>query len=142
MRSFYFAQVIYFTNASYLELVVAVLYLGVSTALSLALVPLYGPRGAAIAMMVACVFACLAFMVLGRRWYLMPIDMSALIVMPALAALSVFAAHEIARLVSDHTLVLALDAAIFAVCGGFAIRHFGLLHLPSADVVAEGAAVR
>jgi hypothetical protein len=81
-------------------------------------------------------------MVLGRRWYLMPIDMSALIVMPALAALSVFAAHEIARLVSDHTLVLALDAAIFAVCGGFAIRHFGLLHLPSADVVAEGAAVR
>ena len=28
MRSFYFAQVIYFTNASYLELVVALLFLG------------------------------------------------------------------------------------------------------------------
>ena len=34
MRNFYFAQVIYFTNASYLELIVALLFLGVSTALS------------------------------------------------------------------------------------------------------------
>jgi hypothetical protein len=81
-------------------------------------------------------------MVLGRRWYRMPIDMSALAVMPALAVLAVFAAHEAARLVSDHALLLALDAAIFAICGGFAVRHFGLLHLPSADVVAEGATVR
>ena len=85
MRNFYFAQVIYFTTASYLELVVALLYLGVSTTLSLLLVPRYGPAGAATALMVACIVACLAFMVLGRRWYRMPVDLTALAVMPALA---------------------------------------------------------
>ena len=39
MRNFYFAQVIYFTNASYLDLVVALLFLVVSTGLSVVLVP-------------------------------------------------------------------------------------------------------
>src|SRR5579863_4762923 len=37
MRSFYFAQVIYFTNASYLDLVVSLLFLVVSTVLSVLL---------------------------------------------------------------------------------------------------------
>src|SRR5215469_15269879 len=73
LRNFYFAQVIYFTTASYLELVVAVLFLGVSTALSLLLVPQYGPHGAAFALMVASVVGCLAYMVLGRRCYRMPV---------------------------------------------------------------------
>jgi O-antigen/teichoic acid export membrane protein len=141
MRNFYFAQVIYFTNASYLELIVALLFLGVSTALSVYLVPGYGPHGAALALMVACIVACLAFMVLGRRWYRMPIDLTALAVMPSLAALFVFGAHTAAQIVPSQSLVFALDAVIFAICGGYAIRHFGLLSLPSADVVAEGATV-
>jgi len=93
MRNFYFAQVIYFTNASYLDLIVALLFLLVSTALSMILVPAYGPHGAAVALMVACIFACIAFMVLGRSWYRMPIDLTALGVMPSLAVLFVFGAH-------------------------------------------------
>ena len=130
MRNFYFAQVIYFTNASYLELVVALLYLGVSTALSVLLVPLYGPAARRPRLMVACIVACLTFMVLGRRWYRMPIDLTALAVMPALAGLFVFGAHAVAELVAAPTLVLLLiDAAIFAVCGGFAVRRFDLLEL-------------
>jgi O-antigen/teichoic acid export membrane protein len=141
MRNFYFAQVIYFTKASYLELIVALLFLGVSTALSVVMVPLYGPRGAALALMAACIFACLVFMLLGRRWYRMPIDLTALVVMPALAALFVFGAHATAELVTQRPLILFVDAAIFAICGGFAVRHFGLLNLPSADVVAESATV-
>lgn len=141
MRNFYFAQVIYFTNASYLELIVALLFLGVSTALSVVMVPLYGPRGAALALMVACIFSCVTFMLLGRRWYRMPIDLTALAVMPMLAALFVFGAHAAAELVTGRTLVLFVDAAIFAVCGGFAIRHFGLLNLPSGDVIPESATV-
>ena len=102
MRNFYFAQVIYFTNASYLDLVVALLFLVVSTALSVVLVPAYGPQGAAIALMVACIVACVAFMVLGRRWYRMPIDLTALGVMPSLAILFVFGAHMTGELLPGH----------------------------------------
>ena len=46
MRNFYFAQVIYFTHASYLDLMVSLLFVAVSTVLSLLLVPAYGPHGA------------------------------------------------------------------------------------------------
>jgi hypothetical protein len=92
-------------------------------------------------LMVACIFACVTFMLLGRRWYRMPIDLTALAVMPALAALFVFGAHAAAELVTARPLVLFVDAAIFAVCGGFAIRHFGLLNLPSGDVIPESATV-
>ncbi|MGA2893151.1 MAG: polysaccharide biosynthesis C-terminal domain-containing protein [Xanthobacteraceae bacterium] len=141
MRNFYFAQVIYFTNASYLELIVSLLFLVVSTALSVLFVPAYGPHGAAIALMVASIVACVAFMLLGRRWYRMPIDLTALGVMPSLAILFVFGAHAAAGLVSGQSLPLLFDAIIFAVCSGFAVHHFGLLSLPSVEAAAEGAAV-
>jgi O-antigen/teichoic acid export membrane protein len=141
MRNFYFAQVIYFTNASYLDLVVALLFLVVSAALSVVLVPAYGPHGAAVALMAACIFACIAFMVLGRSWYKMPIDLAALGVMPSLAILFVFGAHTTGELVPNHAFALVIDAVIFAACGGFAIRNFGLLSLPSSDVVPEAITV-
>lgn len=141
MRNFYFAQVIYFTTASYLELIVALLFLGVSTALSLLLVPHYGPPGAAFALMVASVIGCLTFMVLGRRWYRMPVDLTALAVMPTLAGLCIFAARAAAGWVHEPSLLLVVDVAVFAVCSGFAIRRFDLLSLPSADITAEGATV-
>ncbi len=137
MRNFYFAQVIYFTKASYLDLVVAVLFLVVSAALSVVLVPADGPQGAAIALMVACIVACLAFMLLGRRWYRMPIDLVALGVMPSLAVLFVFGAHMTGELIPGHSLPLVVDAGIFAVFGAYAIHHFGLLRLPSAEIVGE-----
>jgi O-antigen/teichoic acid export membrane protein len=142
LRSYYFAQVIYFTDASYLELIVALLFLVVSTALSLLLVPAYGPTGAALALTTACIFACLAFMALGRRWYRMPIDLSALALMPALAGLAVLGAHEAAQWLSGSSLIFAADAVIFAICGGFAVHRFGLLSLPAVEVAAESAAVR
>jgi len=141
MRNFYFAQVIYFTNASYLELVVASLFLIVSTAASFVLVPAYGPQGAAFALMVACIIACLAFMALGRRWYRMPIDLTALGVMPSLAILFVFGAHVTEGLVHGSSLPLIVDAAVFALFGAFAVRHFGLLTLPSVEVVGERVTV-
>jgi hypothetical protein len=76
-------------------------------------------------------------MVLGRSWYRMPIDLAALGVMPSLAILFVFGAHTTGELVPDQATALVIDAVIFAACGGFAIRHFGLLNLPSTDVVPE-----
>jgi O-antigen/teichoic acid export membrane protein len=139
MRSFYFAQVIYFTKASYLDLIVSLLFLLVSTALSVLLVPLDGPFGAALALMMACIVACIAFMILGRRWFRMPIDLTALGVMPSLAVLFVFGAHMTGDIVPGPSVALVLDAVIFALFGGFAIYHFGLMNLPSTDAALEGA---
>jgi O-antigen/teichoic acid export membrane protein len=141
MRNFYFAQVIYFISASYLELVISLLFLIVSAALSLLLVPSYGPHGAALALMTACIISCIAFMVLGRRWYKLPIDFTALAVMPALAALLVFGAHAVTWLIPGHSVPLAIDALVFALVGGFAIHRFGLLNaMPVA--AGESATVR
>ncbi len=137
MRTFYFAQVIYFTSASYLEFVVSALFLVVSAVLSILLVPTYGPSGAVVAFMVACIISCLSFMVLGRRWYPMPIDLTALGVMPSLGLLFVFSAHASARLFPGQSLALVFDAIIFTVFGCYAIYHFGLLSLPQPVVVRD-----
>ncbi|HEX3936741.1 MAG TPA: polysaccharide biosynthesis C-terminal domain-containing protein [Xanthobacteraceae bacterium] len=137
MRSFYFAQVIYFTNASYLDFVVSVLFLVVSTVLSVLLVPVYGAHGAAVALMVSCIVSCIAFLILGRRFYRLPIDLAALGVMPSLAILFVFGAHAIGGLLPGHSLPLVADAVLFALFSGFAVHHFGLLRLPSVEVVGD-----
>jgi len=137
MRSFYFAQVIYFTRASYLDLVVALVFLIVSTILSVLLIPSYGPQGAAVALMVSSIVSCIAFMALGRRIYKLPIDFAAVGVMPALAILVIFGAHTTGQFLSGHSLPLFVDAGIFVLLGGFAIHHFGLLNLPSADIIGE-----
>jgi O-antigen/teichoic acid export membrane protein len=138
MRNFYFAQVIYFTNASYLELLVSLLFLAVSTALSLLLVPAYGPHGAAIALMVACVVSCLAFMLLGRRWYRLPIDYTALGVMPALAVLFVLGARATVDALPQGYWALGIDVVVFALFGGFVVRHFGLLNAAPANAADAG----
>jgi O-antigen/teichoic acid export membrane protein len=141
MRNFYFAQVIYFTNASYLELVVSLLFLVASAGLSLLLVPAYGPHGAALSLMTASIIGCLAFMMVGRRGYKMPIDFTALGVLPSLALLIVFAAHTLDGLIPDHAQALVLDAALFAVAGVFAVRHFNLFAAPPAEDLVEGLTV-
>jgi O-antigen/teichoic acid export membrane protein len=141
MRSFYFAQVIYFTRASYLDLVVSLLFLVVSTILSVLLIPSCGPPGAAVALMISSIVSCVAFMALGRRSYRLPIDFAAVGVMPALAVLIVFGAHTTGQLLPGHSLPLVVDAVIFALLGGFAIHHFGLLSLPSAEIIGERVTV-
>ncbi len=137
MRNFYFAQVIYFTRASYLDLVISLVLVVVSTALSFLLVPAYGTHGAAVALMAACIVSCIAFMALGRRWYKLPIDFTALGVMSALAILFVFGAQATADLIPGGLVPLVLDALVFVLFGGFAIRRFGLLTAAPAVPLAK-----
>jgi O-antigen/teichoic acid export membrane protein len=128
LRNFYFAQVIYFTRTSYLELMVSLLFLVVSTALSLLLVPAYGSYGAALAVMTASILSCAAFVLLGRRRYKLPVDFVALAVIPSLAVICIVGAHAAADLLPGGPATpLAVDALVFAVLGGFAVHHFGLL---------------
>lgn len=132
MRNFYFGQVIYFTNASYLELVVSLLVLIASLALSVTLVPVYGVYGAATSFLLASMLGCVAFLALGRRWYKMPVDLTALGVITSLAIIFVFAAGKIEGLIANEFVRFACDAVAFALCVGYAVRHFGLLSLPPA----------
>jgi O-antigen/teichoic acid export membrane protein len=127
--------VIYFTNASFLDLLVSFLFVVVSASLSLVLVPAYGPHGAAMALMLSGITSCLAFMVLGRRWFRLPIDFTALGLMPALAILFVFAARTTAELMPSGPAVLIVDALAFALAGGFAVRRFGLLNATPAVTI-------
>jgi O-antigen/teichoic acid export membrane protein len=142
MRNFYFAQVIYFTKASFLDLMVSLLFVVVSASLSLLLVPAYGPSGAAVALMLSCITSCLAFMALGRRWYRLPIDFTALAVMPALAILFVFAARTTAGLIPNGSAPLVIDAVAFALFGGFAVRRFGLLSATPVLTVSGAMSLR
>lgn len=135
MRSFYFGQVIYFTRASYLDLVVSLVFLVVSILLSFLLIPWRGVEGAAIALMTANVIACIAFVVLGRRWYKLPIDPTGLGVMPALAVVFVVGAHALDGFVPGNALPLAVNALIFSLCVAFAVHRFGLLKAaPAASI--------
>jgi exopolysaccharide biosynthesis WecB/TagA/CpsF family protein len=103
------------------------LFLIVSTALSLILVPSYGPLGAAISLMTACIISCIAFVVIGRRWYSLPIDAAGLGAIPMLAGLFVLGARAIAHVVADGNILLVFDAFIFVLFSGFAVYRFGLL---------------
>lgn len=132
MRNFYFAQVIYFTRASYLELVVSLLFLVTSSSLSLLLLRPYGLTGVAIALMTASIVSCLAFAALGRRWYRMPVDLPALIAMPALAAAFVLSARA-AAFIPGGSAALVIDAVAFALAAGLAIRRFDLLSVMQYD---------
>jgi O-antigen/teichoic acid export membrane protein len=137
MRNFYFAQVIYFTRASYLELVVSVLFLIASTLLSLLLVPTYGASGAACALMTASIMSCVAFVALGRRWYRLPIDGGGLAVIPALALLFVVGAKMTGGVLPGRLVPLTVDGVIFALFGFFAVHRFGVLNAVRADAASQ-----
>jgi O-antigen/teichoic acid export membrane protein len=133
MRNFYFGQVIYFSRASYLELVISLLILFTSSTLALLLLRPYGLAGAAVALMTASIVSCFAFAALGRRCYPMPVDLPALIVMPALAAAFVLSARAAAALIPGGSAALVIDAIAFAVVAGLAIRRFDLLSVMQGD---------
>jgi O-antigen/teichoic acid export membrane protein len=137
MRTFYFSQVIYFSQASYPDLIVALLFLIVSSTLSVLLVPIQGARGGAFALMTASILSCVAFVMLGRRWYRLPIDLTGLAVIPTLAALFVFGAYATANLIPGANVSLILDALVFVVFGSFAIRRFGVLNAVPAPALSD-----
>ena len=126
MHNFYFAQVIYFTHASYLGLVISILSMVVSTGLSVLLVPSYGAHGAAFALMGANILSCIAFMVLGRRWYRLPIDLAGLGEISLLGILFLVFAQFSAHLFAAPTAVLISNALAFVLLAAVAVHRFAL----------------
>lgn len=79
LRSFYFAQVIYFTNAAFLELLIAIVFVATSALFAAILTPRYGPVGGAAALMIGHGAAFVVSAVIGRRLHTLPIDWMAAI---------------------------------------------------------------
>jgi O-antigen/teichoic acid export membrane protein len=127
MRNFYFAQVIYFTHASHLELVVSLLFVIVSSVLSIVLIPLHGAHGAALSLMTASIVSCVGFIVLGRLYYRLPIDASGLATITALAGVFVLGSHLAGEIGAGAAVALAIKSALFVVCSALAVYRFGLL---------------
>jgi hypothetical protein len=76
--------------------------------------------------MVASIISCVAFVLMGRRWYRLPIDSAGLGAIPLLAGLFVLLAYATAHLIGDTRIVLALDALLFCLFGGSVAVRFGL----------------
>jgi O-antigen/teichoic acid export membrane protein len=133
MRSFYFAQVIYFSRASHLELVISLMFVATSAALAALLIPLKGATGAAIALMVAHIVTCLTFVVLGRRHYSMPVDRTGLVVITGFALLALLADYGVEHVITAPVPSLVAKAVVFAVFGGLAVLRFDLLNLSRSD---------
>ena len=91
--------------------------------------------------MVASISSCIVFMVIGRRWFRLPIDPVGLGAIPSLAGLFVLGSHVTAHLVTTGYIPLIFDALVFALLSGFAIHRSGLLSSISRDTVGEQMAV-
>lgn len=139
MRSYYFAQVIYFTHASHLELVISILFVLVSGILAVLLVPAYGATGAAAGLMVGHAVSCIAFMVAGRRYYRLPVDVAALGEIPLLAGLFVLASQAMDSVVANGGIRLASQAVLFLTLSALVVHRFGLLRSgPRAAIARPG----
>ncbi|WP_020187151.1 hypothetical protein [Methylopila sp. 73B] len=136
LKNFYFSQVIFFAKAALLEFIIAAVFVATSAAIALALVPPQGAIGGAIALMIAHGVATLAAALLGRRLRKLPVDMTALAVMPAAALGVTLAAFAIDGWSLHPAAALAAKTALFvAVVGAIALR-FDLFSL------ARGRAAR
>jgi hypothetical protein len=71
--------------------------------------------------------SCIAYMMIGRRWYSLPIDLVALGAIASLAAIFVFGARLIPAFVTNTNILLLVDLVVFVGFSTFAVLHFGLL---------------
>jgi O-antigen/teichoic acid export membrane protein len=129
LRSFYFGQVIYFTNGTFLELLIAVVFVATSALLALVLVPPLGAVGGAIALMIAHGASCIISAVIGRKLHVLPIDMKALVGIPAIVALAIVASWLLEGALGSPAARLAVDAVLLLIALGVVVWWLDLLKL-------------
>jgi O-antigen/teichoic acid export membrane protein len=125
-RDRYFAQVIYFGNPSYFELVSVILMLVVNGAACMLLVPSLGIIGAALGFLLGEVASAGFFVVIARRTATLPMPLRPTAQMVAIAVmlLSLHAALEFTHV--GATLTVALEATSFVLLLGISIPLLGL----------------
>jgi O-antigen/teichoic acid export membrane protein len=134
LGQYYFANVIYFTNASYLAAVFSVTLVLISGTLSYLLVPLYGAKGAAIALLSGYLASCLVLIVAGRRHYSMPVDLAGLAGISSLAVIFVSVAWLLTRVEANASLLAISQITVLLALAAFAVHRYDLLQTISGDL--------
>ncbi len=133
LRSFYFGQVIYFTDGTLFELLIAAVFVISSALIAFILVPLYGAVGGAVALLIAHGISCIISALLGRRLHVFPIDAAALIGIPVIAAITTALCWLISDLVSPIAVAASIQLFLLAGAVGLAAWRFDLLQLFSSE---------
>jgi O-antigen/teichoic acid export membrane protein len=124
VRTAYLAQIIYFTNASRLELASACVLLIVNTTLALVLVPPYGARGAALAFLGGQIGSGLLFVLANRGTFRLPLPLRPLIAVLAVALALVGAGLAIDATALGAPAAFVTKAVVFTA--GFVLTVFAL----------------
>jgi O-antigen/teichoic acid export membrane protein len=127
MGQSYFNQTIFFSKASFLEPILQAALVSVSVAVSIWLIPIYGPQGAAIAVLTAGSVYCVGYIVLGRYYFQMPVDYLGLSVISMFAVLFVFGSWTLGRVVPETAILQASKIVVFMVLCALIVHQFGLL---------------
>lgn len=129
LRSFYFGQVIYFTNGTLFELLIAAVFVVSSSVIALMLVPLYGAVGGSIALLIAHAISCVMSALLGRRLHVLPVDATALIAIPSAAAAATLLCLLVGDLVGPSVVAIGIQLFLLAAATGWVSWNFDLLQL-------------
>ncbi|NEW93601.1 polysaccharide biosynthesis protein [Rhodopseudomonas sp. BR0M22] len=129
LRSFYFAQVIYFTNAAFLELLIAVVFVATSAVFAVMLTPQYGSVGGATSLMVGHGAAFVVSAVIGRKLHTLPIDWKAAIGIFSMAGILLGTCLLLSEIVVSPMLLVAIQASLFAAALMLTLSLADLLRL-------------
>lgn len=117
LRSYYFAQVIYFSRSVRLELISTLVGLVASVAFSFWLVPLYDVTGAAMAFTITQVVALLSILVAPSTRRLMPVDLPRLAII-VVAACGTLAAGMLSAFALPANMATAINVVLIALVAG------------------------
>lgn len=121
VRTAYLAQIIYFTNASRLELASACTLLAVTTALAFVLVPPYAARGAALAFLGGQIASVLLFVLANRGAFRLPLPVRPLLAVVAVAVALVGTGLAIDASGIGQAVALLAKAALFIATSGVTV---------------------
>ena len=126
LRNLYFAQVIYFSSPSYLELLSVCLTLVVNGGLCFLLIPSYGITGAAIGFLCGQIVSGLFFVVAARRNPVLPVPLRPILGMAVVGVTLVGTSWIIEAAGVSVVEALLAKTALFATLFAVAAYGFGL----------------
>lgn len=124
MRLFYFAQIIYFTASTSIELIVALIFVLTSVTGVFLLVPAHGAVGAATALLLANLVSTLLLIAIGRRSYLLPIDRKGAVFIILLAVAAAVICYAIESVGLDKFIRFGAQAAVIGACAVILLLRF------------------
>ncbi|TXN20753.1 oligosaccharide flippase family protein [Methylobacterium sp. WL9] len=129
-RAYYFGQVIYFTGSSTLDAIASTILLVATGGLSLALIPLHGVRGAAIALATGQALACLVYIFGANGRIRMPVPILDILLITTCALAASVANSGIDLMFGTKgPALLALKVMVIALFAVGAVWHFNIIGL-------------